>query len=118
MSGMIFSPAQGGITNLKIYQGKTLRTVLTWPQNVEGWSARLTIRDTYSGTLYTDFTQANGRVAVDGLNGKFTFSMTAADCAALSAPFTGVYEIEVTSDDGTVYRAVAGNVNVVPEVVR
>lgn len=121
--GMIFTAIQGSSADLTLYQGKTLRAVLTWggstPQDVTGYSARLTVRSEYnSPTVTADFTVANGRVVVGGADGKFTFNMLAADSAALPAPFAGVYEVEVTDTQNRVYRAVAGNVTIVPEVVR
>ena len=123
MTGMRFQNATADSAELVIIQGKTLRSEVIWggstPVDVTGWSARLTIRASYAATAVTaDFTVANGRVVVDGANGKFTFSMAAADCAALPAPFTGVYEIEVTQSNGTVHRAASGVATILPEVVK
>lgn len=123
MTGMRFQNATADSAELVIIQGKTLRAQLIWggsnPVNVTGWSARLTVRASFAATtVTTDFTVQNNRVVVGGADGKFTFSMTATDCAALPAPFTGVYEIEVTQADGTVHRAASGTVTILPEVVR
>lgn len=123
MSGMIFSGGEGNSASLTIYQGKTLEATLIWggntPVNVTGWSARLTVRLDYTSASPTaDFTVGNGRVVVGGADGMFTFTMSATDSAALTAPFTGVYEVEVTNDEGQVFRAVAGAVDIIPEVVK
>lgn len=123
MTGMRFQNATADSAELVIIQGKTLRAEVIWggstPVNVTGWTARLSIRASFSAAQVTaDFTVANNRVTVGGANGKFTFSMNATDCAALPAPFVGVYEIEVTQADGTVHRAASGQATILPEVVK
>ena len=123
MAGMIFTAGKGDMASLKLLQGKTLESSIIWggstPINVTGFSARLTVRADYNSTAaIADFTVANGRVTVGTTDGKFSFSMSATDSSALPAPFTGVYEIEVTDAAGKVYRAVYGAATIEPEVVK
>jgi hypothetical protein len=106
--------------NITTYQGKTISFVYTYggssPIDVTGYTAALYVKRSYSdSSLYTSFTTANSRVSVGGANGQITFSMTAADSAALTAPFVGVYQIELTSGS-TVTLGMQGKFVVKPEV--
>jgi hypothetical protein len=124
MTGMRFQNATADNAELVIIQGKSLRFQLVWgastPINVTGFTARLSVRPNFAhtGVPTADFTVQNNRVSVGSADGKFTFSMDATTSAALPAPFSGVYEIEVTEPDGTVHRAVSGTATILPEVVK
>lgn len=124
MAGMIFTAVSGNEANLTLLQGKTLGSEIIWggsatPIDVTGFSARLTIRANYNSANPTaDFTVANGRVIVGGVDGRIRFVMSAAQSSELVAPFTGVYEVEITDTAGKVYRAVYGTATIEPEVVK
>lgn len=124
MTGMRFQNATADNAELVIIQGKSLQAQLVWggstPINVTGFGARLSVRPNFAhmGIPTADFTLQNNRVSVGGADGKFTFTMDATASAALPAPFTGVYEIEVTQPDGVVHRAVSGTATILPEVVK
>lgn len=121
MAGYKIENVSGDYADLTLLQGKTISIPMVWggasPVDVTSYSARMTIKDTYGGSTYADFTVANSRVTIGSTNGLITFSMTATDSAALSAPFQGVFEIEVTSGSGAVYRGLHGSCKVLPEVV-
>lgn len=119
-ANIIWEVVQGNEVNITTFQGKTISFTYTYggtaPIDVTGYTAALYVKRNYSDSaLYTSFTIANGRVNVGGVNGQITFSMTAADCAALSAPFSGVYQLELTNGS-VVTLGLHGKFVVKPEV--
>lgn len=111
--------------SLLIPQGSTLRRRfhLKNPDgtNVDltGYSARMQYRSTHAATsVLLDASVANGRVTMGGTAGTFDVVVPAGVTQALVAPARGVFDVEITSSGGEVYRIVEGDVRVSPEVTR
>lgn len=121
-SGVILEYGDDGI-DITILQGKTLNFSLIWggvtPIDVTGWTSRMQIRKSAGASeVIASFTNANSRVITGGVNGKFAYTMTATDCAALSVISGGVYDIELIDTAGNVYQGESGKCNIVREVTR
>lgn len=117
--------ALGNRFDLTINQGATLSLVATWKDqagtaiNLTGYTARLNVRETYaSGTAILTLTTENGGITLGGSAGTITLSASATTTAALTAPFSGVYDLELVSGGGVVTRLLEGAATVSPEVTR
>jgi hypothetical protein len=111
--------------NLEIQQGATLALVATWRDsagtaiNLGGYTARLNVRETYSSsTAVLTLTTENGGITLGGAAGTITLAATASATAALTAPFSGVYDLELVSGGAVVTRLLEGVATVSPEVTR
>lgn len=117
-SGVAFHPSGDDIT-MHVFRGKTLAFEVIWggsaPIDITGFSAVLQARDR-QGALMLDLSTANGGIAVDGPNGRLSVSGSPAITAAVSA--SGVFELEMTTDAGAVYRVISGQMVPVDEVVQ
>ena len=125
MTGIIFDiESNPPYTNIEILQGKTISFPLIWggatPINVTGYDARMQIReDASSDEVIASFTVANSRVTIGTTNGLITFSMTAADSAALT-PGEYFYEIEVIDSSGLVIssKELRGRCTIIAEITK
>lgn len=113
-----------GVYKLKIEQGETFNPVLTWKDetgtavNVTGYTARMQIRKTAEASAFLlECTTENGRIALGGAAGTITFSVSAADTAALPSG-TFRYDLELISGGGIVTKLLKGDVVVAQEVTR
>ena len=111
--------------NLEINQGATLSLVATWKDsagtavNLGGYTARLNVRETYSSaSAILTLTTENGGITLGDAAGTITLSATATVTAALTAPFSGVYDLELVSGGGVVTRLLEGSATISPEVTR
>ena len=110
--------------NLSIEQGATLSLVATWkdsngtPVNLTGYTARMQVRDNYdAANTKLSLTTENSGIALGGTAGTITITAAATATAALAAPYTGVYDLELVTG-GTVTRLLQGVATVSPEVTR
>lgn len=120
-SGAVFEQNGDDIT-MTIFQGKTINFSLVWggdtPIDVTGYSARMQLRKSATDTdTVAEFTVANSRVEIGDADGIITFSMTAADSAALEV-CQGVYDIEIINGSGSVYQAQSGDFTIKASVTR
>ena len=111
--------------NLEINQGATLALVATWSDsagtaiNLTGYTARLNVRETYASTsAVLTLTTENSGIVLGGAAGTITLAATATVTAALTAPFSGVYDLELVSGGGVVTRLLEGSATISPEVTR
>lgn len=112
-----------GIYDIVIEKGATWNPVFTWKDsagtavNLTGYSARLQIREKVtSSSALVSLTSASG-ITLGGTAGTISPLISASDTAALSFT-TGVYDLELVSGGGIVYRLLQGKVTVSPEVTR
>jgi nitrogen fixation protein FixH len=106
--------------NLTIEQGNTWSASLTFTDgtgtaiNLTGYTFTAQIRPSYSSSTVTaTFTCT----VTDAIHGVVTLSLTSDQTAALPAPFTGQWDLWMSSP-ATALRIMAGNVTVVPRVTR
>lgn len=110
--------------NFTIEQGATLMKPFIWkdsdgvPVDLTGYTAKMQVRQSpQSGTVLLELSTSNGRITLGGAAGTITLALTAAITAAI-AWRRGVYDIELTSGDGTVTRLLEGEIQVSKEVTR
>jgi hypothetical protein len=113
-----------GNYDIYIEQGATLSLPIIWKDsdgnviNITGYTARMQVRQTRpSTTVLLSATTENGKLVIDGSNGKVTISLSATDTSAITW-LTGVYDLELASPGGVVTRLIEGSVTVSQEVTR
>jgi hypothetical protein len=76
------------------------------------------VRATYDATTtILSLTSAAG-ITLGGAAGTIAIAVSATATAALTAPFSGVYDLELVSGGGEVTRLLEGTATVSPEVSR
>jgi hypothetical protein len=110
---------------LTINQGETLSLIATWkdstgtPVNLNGYTASMTLRSTFAAAGTVLFlSTTNSGIALGGTAGTITITAAATATAALTAPQSGVYDLELTSGGAVVTRLLEGAFEVTPEVTR
>lgn len=111
-----------GIYNFTIEQGSTFSKTITY-KDVNGSPINLTnvaavrsqMRPTIASGTSVSFTVTVDPVPATGI---IHWSMSATSTAALTAPSTQYYDLEIEFNDGTVKRLLSGTVTVSPEVTR
>jgi hypothetical protein len=109
--------------DLCVPQGATFSRVITWKAggantNLTNFTARMQIRPTAaSATTTLSLTTENTRIALGGVAGTITLSISATDTAAITAG-RYVYDLELVSAGGIVTRLLQGVVTVSANVTR
>ena len=110
--------------DLEIKQGATLSLTATWKDstgtaiNLTGYTARMQVRATYdAASTIVSLTSSSG-ITLGGSAGTIAVSVSASATAALSAPWAGVWDLELVSGGGEVTRLLEGAATVSPEVTR
>lgn len=113
-----------GLYTLTIEQGATLSLVLTYKDssgnlvNLTGYTARMSLRSTFdAAAAILSLTTENSRISLGGAAGTITLTVSATDTAALTAPQSGVYDLELVSGS-TVTRLIQGTFTVTPEATK
>lgn len=116
--------ALGNRFDITINQGATFELTITWKDsagtaiNLTGYTARMQVRETYSSSS-TIISLTNGAgITLGGAAGTVAILISATTTAALTAPFSGVYDLELVSAGGVVTRLLQGAATVSPEVTR
>jgi hypothetical protein len=120
--------ASAGIHHFICDQGATFRKTLTLKEsdgslvNLNGYTARMKIKDEVGGTLIKSLTSASGGgLSIGGstgnnANGEIDILISASDTTSFSAPTTAVYDIETVTSGGIVDRILQGKFIINPEV--
>jgi hypothetical protein len=120
--------ASAGIHHFICDQGATFRKTLTLKEsdgslvNLNGYTARMKIKDEVGGTLIKSLTSASGGglsiggSAGNNANGEIDILISASDTTSFSAPTTAVYDIETVTSGGIVDRILQGKFIINPEV--
>lgn len=116
--------ALGNRYDLEIKQGATLSLTATWKDssgtavNLTGYTARMQVRATYdSSSTILSLTSSSG-ITLGGSAGTIAITASATTTAALTAPWSGVWDLEIVSGGGEVTRLLEGAATVSPEVTR
>jgi len=118
VSGVIITP-RGADHDFKLIRGATVSFGLVWggqadPIDVTGFTAALQVRAVATDASPAfEFKNANSRVTIGSTNGLITFSMTAADSAALTLG-DYVYALEVIDASGNNIAVMSGKFKVIP----
>lgn len=112
-----------GIYNINCEQGSTFTRTFTITQSdgtvydLTGFSARLQIRKDYdSASLIHSATVANGGITMSIPFGEIHVDIPASTTATFTRD--GVYDLEIFTTSGTVYKVVKGRFNLAREVTR
>lgn len=120
-SGVVFNK-RGTDIDIQLVRGATVSFGLIWggensPIDVTGFTANLQVRaNAGDASAAFEFKNANSRVTIGGSNGLITFSMTAADSAALTLG-NYVYALEVVDSTSKNILVMSGKLKVVSGVV-
>jgi hypothetical protein len=116
--------ALGNSYDLEIKQGATLSLTATWKDstgaaiNLTGYTARLQVRAAYdSSATILSLTSSSG-ITLGGAAGTIAITASATVTALLTAPWAGVWDLELVSGGGVVTRLLEGAATVSPEVTR
>ena len=111
-----------GKVNFLCPQGTTFNRLLAYkiddvPVNLNGYTSRLQVRETYyDNDTIVSLTSENG-ITLGGSAGTINILMSASTTAQFNAG-NFVYDLEIESTNGTVYRLIEGYFIVTPEVTR
>ena len=110
--------------DLEIKQGATLSLTATWKDstdaavNLTGYTARMQMRSTYDASATILSLTSSAGITLGGAAGTIAISASATVTAALTAPWSGVWDLELVSGSGEVTRLLEGAASVSPEVTR
>lgn len=114
---------KAGTYNITVDQGTdwsetyTVKNSNDTPVNLTGYTARMHVRRDYDATTtLVELTTQNGRIVLGGTAGTITLSLSAAVTAGIAR--SGVYDIELVSAGGLVYRPLRGDFVLRREVTR
>jgi len=116
--------ALGNRFDITINQGATFELTITWKDsagtaiNLTGYTARMQVRETYSSSSTIISLTSGSGITLGGAAGTVAILISATTTAALTAPFSGVYDLELVSAGGVVTRLLQGAATVSPEVTR
>lgn len=116
--------ALGNRYDLEIKQGATLSLTATWKDstgtavNLTGYTARMQVRSTYDATSTILSLTSGSGITLGGAAGTIAITASATTTAALTAPWSGVWDLELVSGGGEVTRLLEGAATVSPEVTR
>lgn len=116
--------AVGNRYDLEIKQGATLSLTATWRDssgtavNLTGYTARMQVRSAYEATSTILSLTSGSGITLGGAAGTIAITASANATAALTAPWSGVWDLELVSGGGEVTRLMEGAVTVTPEVTR
>jgi hypothetical protein len=120
ISGVTFN--QRGVDyDIQLVRGATVSFGLVWggqnsPIDVTGFTANLQVKVNASDASPSfEFKNANSRVTIGSTDGLITFSMTAADSAALTLG-NYVYALEVVDATGKNIQVMSGKLKVIQGV--
>lgn len=85
------------------------------PVSLDGYTARMAIKDKMRGNEYYRLTTENGDITIDVTGYKIELSISAEVTAGFEF-LSGVYDLEMVSPDGVVSQLIYGEVTVAPEV--
>jgi hypothetical protein len=85
--------------------------------NLTGYTARSQGRESYvsSNTLF-DATTGNSQISIDEPNGVITITIPASETANITAPQTGVWDIEIISSGGAITNLLGGRLKIKPNL--
>lgn len=112
-----------GTYNITCEQGATLNLVLTWrnpdgsPIDVTGYTAKMQVRASKADSTALLTLQTGSGITLGGAAGTITLNASASATGGIDAGGY-VYDLEMTSSDGTVTRLIEGAFTVSGQVTR
>ena len=113
-----------GTYDFTLEKGATFQLQLEWldsedvPIDLTSYTARMKLRyKKKAGDVATELTTENGRIILNGATGIIELEIEATETAILDNT-NCVYDLELESPGGIVYRVIEGSVDVSEEVTR
>jgi len=112
-----------GKYDITMYQGASFDYTFAWkiddtPVNLVGYSARMQVRRSHPDPIvFIEMTTENGRITLGGSAGTISLQMPPEETEFVGAAVY-IYDIELESPQGEVYRLLEGKFIVSPEVTR
>ena len=113
-----------GDYDITIYQGATFNPVFIWkaengdPVDLTNYSARMMARPSAeSQRVFFELSSDDSTITLGGIDGAIAPIMSAEETANITDT-SGVYDLELTAQDGTVTRLLHGRVLISREVTR
>jgi hypothetical protein len=108
-----FTCDQGATFEREIILKDSTSTII----DITGSTAEMDVRQRVdSTTTLIELSTANGRITIDGSNGKISLLISSSDTTDLIT--NGVYDLKLTYVSGTVERILEGEFTVDPQVTR
>lgn len=104
-----------GRYNITVYQGTTFQLSPVWkvdnlPVNLTGYTADMQVRKFVDSTsVLVELSTANGRIVINGAIGQINLTLTASQTAALTPADSYIYDLNLTSPGGDVYKILQGS---------
>lgn len=112
-----------GDYNINIEQGATFERTITvtdeegTPINLTGYTARMQIRpEIDSSTIFAELTTENNLIVLGETPGTISLTINASTTSSMTRE--GVYDLEIISSGGKIYRLLKGLVRIDHEVTR
>lgn len=110
-----------GKYNFTMYQGATLGKQIIIKEagvvrNITGFTARMQIRDKYTGALIVDMTTANSKLVVTGASGRIDMVLSAVETMTFNFSI-GLYDLEIINGTN-VERVLQGEITLSKNVTR
>lgn len=112
-----------GIYNFTLYQGATFGKQVVIKnagviRNINGYTARMQIRDKISNALVVEMTTENGKLMVTGTSGRIDMILSATETMTFNF-ITALYDLEIIAPDSTtVERILQGEITLDRNVTR
>ena len=103
-----------GRYNITVYQGTTFQLSPVWkvdnlPVDLTGYTASMQVRQFVDSTsTLVELSTTNGKIVINGALGQINLTLTAAQTAALSPVGSYLYDLNLTSPGGYVYKILQG----------
>lgn len=107
--------------DITIEQGATFTfSVTVTALNLTGYTARMQGRTSHASAdkVFNLTSSGGGLTVTPAANSTILVTISATATAAISAPSSGVYDLEIESGSGVVTRLLQGTYQVTPEVTR
>jgi len=103
-----------GRYNIAVYQGTTFQLSPIWkvdnlPVDLTGYTASMQVRQFVdSASVLVELSTANGKIVITSALGQINLTLTSSQTAALSPAGNYLYDLNLTSPGGYVYKILQG----------
>jgi hypothetical protein len=111
-----------GRYNITVYRGTTFQLSPVWkvnnlPVDLTGYTALMQVRQFTDSSVTVELSTSNGKIVITPALGQIALTLTAAQTTAISAN-NYLYDLNLTSPSGNVYKILQGAFTVVNSVTQ